>query len=203
MRFKEPTCGAVVLTQPPAMLSPSIDATRNAPRGGTRSRSSAGRLAAGSNPPANRRSSSAKYCATHHRAAGLAGWTRSITRPATRSRRCTSAIAATSRSRYLGATAPSRRAARRSDRSFNSRISRAPRADLVQEARRAEGPAPAEEVIVERPDPLGHETVELPHLGNLVSAHCLTLVKQRGSVKRDLSYSESCAFPTNATTISA
>jgi hypothetical protein len=32
-------------------------------------------------------------------------------------------------------------------------------------------------VIVERPDPLGDETVEPPHLGNLVSPHCLTVVK--------------------------
>jgi len=57
-----------------------------------------------------------------------------------------------------------------------------PRADFVQEARGAEGAPAAEEVIVERADPLGDEAVELPDLRNLVGPHCLTVVKEPRSV---------------------
>jgi len=49
--------------------------------------------------------------------------------------------------------------------------------DLEQEPRGTKGAAAAQEMIVERADPLGDEAVELPDLGDLVGAHCLTLVK--------------------------
>ena len=49
--------------------------------------------------------------------------------------------------------------------------------DLVEQARSAERPAAAQEVIVERADPLGDEAVELPDPRDLVGLHHLTLVK--------------------------
>src|SRR2546425_1278871 len=133
MRFREPTRGAVVFTQPPATVSPSIAATRNAPRGGTRSRSSAGRLAAGPQPDQPFLNKSLD------KTADISGVE---PKPAAQLAQIRAALP-----------------------------------DLEQEPRATKGAAAAQEMIVERADPLGDEAVELPDLGDLVGAHCLPLVK--------------------------
>src|SRR5258706_15927896 len=71
----------MVFTAPQATGAPSICAMRKAPRGGIISASSREMLCVGSKPCSNRAASSAKYCAMHQRAAGLAGSTRSIRAP--------------------------------------------------------------------------------------------------------------------------
>src|SRR5262249_53256642 len=51
-------------------------------------------------------------------------------------------------------------------------------ADLPEEPGFAEGPAPAEEAVVERADPVGDGPVEAAHASDGGGIHCLTLVRE-------------------------